>query len=326
MLKKIKISALIFFVLLAVFFTVSQLYILYKLDVSLAPVGKPCDEPVYLVSYADGHDVFRQNQNFQTLSALNKGIDFIFMYQRKHLDKDFVERNKEILSHKRGAGYWLWKPYIILKTLEQVPENAIVVYLDSGISIYSHLGPIINKLGNNEMCFVRWDPHPNQPSVAHILQRGCREKLGCTTEECLNAPHLWAAVGFYKNTPRTREFVKKWLKACEDKDNLIGVSGEPNQDPRLHCHINDEGILSALAALDGKGITSIKSEEFLQGPVRKGATGYAVWNHRHPVERFKSNLPYFIVGSNQSNMSNFLIRKCRKFYWVWTYPIRWLCG
>src|SRR5208282_2331127 len=62
------------------------------------------------------------------LSALNKGVDFILNYRKSHIDKEFFEKNKHILSQKKGDGYWLWKPYFILKTLENAPENSTVIY------------------------------------------------------------------------------------------------------------------------------------------------------------------------------------------------------
>ena len=47
---------------------------------------------------------------------------------------------KEILSfiqahNQRGAGYWIWKPYIIWKTLQDVEDGDIVCYIDSACLI-----------------------------------------------------------------------------------------------------------------------------------------------------------------------------------------------
>jgi len=80
---------------------------------------------VWLVSYAEG-DVYKANQNWQTFSAINKCIDFYLPYRFKDLDAEFVTKNKELLSKTRGAGYWVWKPYVILKTLKMIPEGDIV--------------------------------------------------------------------------------------------------------------------------------------------------------------------------------------------------------
>ena len=39
-----------------------------------------------------------------------------------------------LMNYKKGGGYWIWKPYIIWKTLQDYP-NSIVVYIDAGCSI-----------------------------------------------------------------------------------------------------------------------------------------------------------------------------------------------
>ena len=50
-----------------------------------------------------------------------------------------------ILANKRGYGYWLWKPYLIMKTLEQMNDNDILVYADCGCEIES------NKKNNGKL-------------------------------------------------------------------------------------------------------------------------------------------------------------------------------
>jgi len=38
-------------------------------------------------------------------------------------------------SNKRGYGYWLWKPYIIMRQLEQMNDDDILIYADAGCAI-----------------------------------------------------------------------------------------------------------------------------------------------------------------------------------------------
>jgi hypothetical protein len=48
-------------------------------------------------------------------------------------DTEFWERHSEfILRNSRGYGYWLWKPYIIQKTMKSLNDGDILLYLDSG--------------------------------------------------------------------------------------------------------------------------------------------------------------------------------------------------
>ena len=43
---------------------------------------------------------------------------------------DFIDKYHNIFKHQRGFGYWLWKPYIILRKLEELNDNDILVYID----------------------------------------------------------------------------------------------------------------------------------------------------------------------------------------------------
>jgi len=40
-----------------------------------------------------------------------------------------------ITKHKRGFGYWLWKPYLILKTMNKLKNGDIILYLDCGCEL-----------------------------------------------------------------------------------------------------------------------------------------------------------------------------------------------
>lgn len=58
-----------------------------------------------------------------------------------YTDADLPEqiRNHPLHHYKRGGGYWLWKPYFILKTLLEVAqEDDIIVYSDAGSEVFKH--------------------------------------------------------------------------------------------------------------------------------------------------------------------------------------------
>jgi hypothetical protein len=65
-------------------------------------------------------------------SALNKGgFDTVKIYNLDDLDSIFLNKNKHILEQPRGAGYWLWKPYVIQKHLYEIDDGDILCYCDS---------------------------------------------------------------------------------------------------------------------------------------------------------------------------------------------------
>ena len=74
-------------------------------------------------------DISYANEKYIKVSKLNRicairvgRADRAIIYTPNDIDADFTRENKEILSASRGNEYWLWKPYFIKKTLEQMNE------------------------------------------------------------------------------------------------------------------------------------------------------------------------------------------------------------
>ena len=61
--------------------------------------------------------------------------DEIISLSPKDLSPTFKIKFKEILSKKRGGGYWIWKHHIILSTLKEIKNNDLLVYCDAGASL-----------------------------------------------------------------------------------------------------------------------------------------------------------------------------------------------
>jgi hypothetical protein len=63
------------------------------------------------------------------------------MFNKRILDSSpgFVNRNKNILQRKRGAGYWLWKPYIIYQELYLARDGDIIVYSDALVDFVANI-------------------------------------------------------------------------------------------------------------------------------------------------------------------------------------------
>ena len=65
----------------------------------------------YLINYANITHYNSQKGNSQS-GLSNGGFDEVFSYNYSDIDDEFKEKNKHILEQPRGAGFWLWKPYI----------------------------------------------------------------------------------------------------------------------------------------------------------------------------------------------------------------------
>merc|ERR1719210_2660418 len=80
--------------------------------------------------------------------ALSVGVNEARAYSRQDLGPDWVAKNHEILSQRRGAGWWLWKPYLILRTLNDrsIPwYTGVVMWVDAGNYLHADPRPLVTK-------------------------------------------------------------------------------------------------------------------------------------------------------------------------------------
>ncbi|MBS0185963.1 MAG: hypothetical protein JSS34_06460 [Proteobacteria bacterium] len=283
------------------FFALSILFlsVLFKIDPSTTPVNSclipevlnktyQARPPVILVSFADGPQVFYKNQFSLTASAADKGFDIIYNYRRGHFDPDFYRRNKHILTQPRGSGYWLWKPYFILKTMEASPENALIFYVDSGIILKKSLTPLLKKFENPDCTMILMGHGKPVPLRQHLKKEAYAAFKEELTPEILGHQNIWAFFVAVRNTPENRAFIKKWLNVCENADALTDMPFDKTiQAPGFSGHGHDQSLLSVLVALSPQGKIIIPRDVLRRD--------YGVHNfHRHPEEEFKS--PLFIAA------------------------------
>lgn len=297
---------------------------LYIHDISLEEVYEPSlpgsqgykEKPaVYVVSYADGPEVFLRNQNVLAQSVVNKGADFVLNYRKHHLEPEFVKKNAKLLDYSKGAGYWVWKPWIILQTLKTVPEGSIVIYFDAGFLATAPLTPLINLAKQHDIILIKHDDlgticgMVTQPETFH--------QMDCQTEACYQAPHIWAGISVYRNTSAARQFVTKWLDYCQDPicnvENEILNAGTLLEKskfkpyPAFIHHHHDESIISVLYAKEPEGKYILPLAELSKMKV-------VFWHHRHPKAELQSTLPYMHRG---------IINKWERWcYWIISWPIQ----
>ena len=99
---------------------------------------------IIAISYSN--ERFQRQLQLNKKSAIEVGeVDEYYSYGPNDIDPVFKEKNKDILSRSRGNGYWLWKPYIINKTMiEKLKYGDYLIYTDAAILYMNSTRLIIN--------------------------------------------------------------------------------------------------------------------------------------------------------------------------------------
>lgn len=200
----------------------------------------------YLVNYSNNSHHNSQIQN--TNSALNNGgFDSVFSFKYSDLGEDFINENIKILSQQRGAGYWMWKPFVIKKALESINENEILMYSDSGITFIKNINEIVDIMDStNEklLLFELEDIHPNK----RWTKRDCFVLMGLDKEPYLSKNQLLASYILMRKNDFVINFINEWLTYAKDYRIITDTPNEcglPNYQEFVD-HRHDQSILSLL--------------------------------------------------------------------------------
>jgi hypothetical protein len=89
------------------------------------------ERKIYFISFADS----RMKKSLKRIKKQAKEIqvfDKIKVLNEKDLDKDFIEKFKDkLVLGSRDFGYWVWKSYLILKTLKEMNKRIFYFILMS---------------------------------------------------------------------------------------------------------------------------------------------------------------------------------------------------
>lgn len=176
-----------------------------------------------------------------TASAKQNGIDRVWSWTDAAIRQtEFYEQNKAILDQPRGSGYWLWKPYIILDTLQRMIEGEILVYADAGVEFVAPVRHIIDRMDQDIWLFG------NQYQHVHWCKGDVMKALNCFD----SGSQVQASVIIIRNTTKAREFVDEWLTWCTVSGMIDDNPSKVPNHPEFREHRHDQAILTSLAYIN----------------------------------------------------------------------------
>ena len=233
------------FLLCIIIFIYIFLFILYNDYIKKKYNLKNSKQKIIGITY--GSPSFYKEIQYNQKSALEVGnVDAHFIYTPNDLDNEFKEKNKDILSRKRGGGYWLWKPYIILKAFkEKLNEGDYLIYTDAGVLYIDSSYKIINFLKEKNV-----DMWMNKLSYKEkkYTKRDAFILMGADSPFYTNTNQYMATIQVYKKNKFTEKFLTQLLFYSQDKRI---ITDDPNTQglvnyPEFIDNRHDQTVLSLL--------------------------------------------------------------------------------
>lgn len=197
----------------------------------------------HLVSFATPE--YYGSQNILIDSAKRFGIHTSHRFRDSNLKGlNFFKDNANLFDEKRGYGYWLWKPYIILEILQNLDKNDCLLYADCGLEVINSLEPLIDICHKNDgLVFFGLEGF----NLKSWTKRECLISMNVDYPSIHDSTMVTASCCLFKNNSRNIEFLKAWLAQCQVK-RLIDDSLDKNitQHPEFKQHRHDQSILSVL--------------------------------------------------------------------------------
>lgn len=168
----------------------------------------------------------------------------VFEYDRQWLEStQFFSDNKSILEDRRkGDGWCLWKPFVILESLNRIGEGEIVFYMDATDTFVPTLGKFLKSFFHNkDILLSLMGENPN----FKFCKRDAFIKMNCDLPRYWNSKQLEAGIIGVKNNQVGRNFISEYLEFCKDPIIIVDSPNVLGQNIWGYVrHMYDQAILT----------------------------------------------------------------------------------
>jgi hypothetical protein len=169
---------------------------------------------IHVVSFA--HNCCAKAQKNLEETAMQNGAYRVYSLNLDTLEApEYIKR--QILSNKRGAGYWVWKPYCISQILKIASPGDIVIYVDSSTYFNKSMENIISLINKNSILAFKHGgdltPQNNWTKMDAVSH------FGYLHDWCQNGGMQDQFIGAFvgvKNNETGNFLVKLWIDAVQD--------------------------------------------------------------------------------------------------------------
>jgi hypothetical protein len=188
------------------------------------------DAGIRLINQAKNLNVF-DNIKLFTIDDLKNDYNF------------WVTHNNFILNNSRGFGYWLWKPFLIKKSMDQMNDDDILLYLDSGCEIdISEKDYFLECLETVKKDYIVGTC--GKTNVKNSCKMDLLLLLNMNKDIYLNSRMHQAGANLILICKETRKLINEWYELCNNYhliDDSTSISKNLNEydehrhDQSIYC-------------------------------------------------------------------------------------------
>lgn len=219
-------------------------------EIQSVEAGKPLATLVFFGDASDEKKMDRLEKEAKEMGV----FDFILRFTPESLEADFLDQHGAFLQkNKRGYGFYLWKPYIILQTIKLIRENDILIYADAGCTFNraglprlfeyielarkSPCGNVSFQLQHEEKRFTKRD-------LFARFGEDCYPKLGETKQ-------LLAGVFILRKCAHTMSLIEQWHAFSQQYHSIDDTPSLLKNSDDFVEHRHDESVFSLVRKLGG---------------------------------------------------------------------------
>jgi hypothetical protein len=196
-----------------------------------------------ILTFASGNFIESKDRLIQHLYSI--GINNFIFKSSNDLSNEFKNKYDYLLSQKRGYGYWIWKPYIILEELKKLNDDEILIYIDStDLPEKLFFDIVLEHFKNNDILLTN-----RGYKNGEWTKRDCFVLMDCDNDIYYNSTQLEAGLICFKKTEFNIKLVEEWFNFMGNENiltDLPNICKKPNQI-NFKDHRHDQSILTNLS-------------------------------------------------------------------------------
>ncbi|MEI8339728.1 MAG: hypothetical protein WCF94_03625 [bacterium] len=192
-------------------------------------------------------------------------FDEIIGYTEKDLVSftDFWNRHKDFINNNpRGYGYWLWKPFLVLKNLEKLSDGDILIYADAGCELNIKGKEKLKKLLLPDKDFVVKANRANSNSNSYTKMDAIKYFDIDFNSNVLKQGQMEGSVLIIKKSVAVLKLFEEFYDICSNNYCLIDDSASIVQNHKGFVeHRHDQSVFTLL--MIKKGWLDYSLEEYV---------------------------------------------------------------